>query len=269
MSGFHIVLPPLSIALDIPKNSQTWPSSVFSLVTAACLLPLGRVGDMYGGHLIFNGGIIWFFIWSLIAGFSKTYIQLVVFRAMQGIGCAACLPAGIMLLGKYYRPGPRKNLVFGFYGAFAPIGFFFGILVGGAAGQYLDWRWYFWIGAILLGVLSVVSILTLPKDKRDEGAADTTMDWLGTFTIVPGLILFVYALTDSSSAPDGWASPHIIATFVVGVVLLGVAVYTQGWVAKNPLLPGALFSAKYMKPLVFALFLSYGSFCVFLLYSSF
>ncbi|CAI4219631.1 unnamed protein product [Parascedosporium putredinis] len=95
------------------------------------------------------------------------------------------------------------------------------------------------------------------------------MDWLGVFTIVPGLVLFVYALTDSSSAPKGWASPHIIATFIIGVLLLAAAVYTQGWVSKYPLLPAALFSPKHMKLLIFALWLSYGSFGVFLLYSSF
>ena len=263
------MLPPLAAALEIPKNSQTWPSSVFSLVTGACLLPLGRVGDMYGGDVLYTGGMAWFFLWSLVAGFSKNYTQLVVFRAMQGLGCAACLPAGIMLLGKIYRPGPRKNLVFGIYGASAPIGFFFGILFGGAAGQYLTWRWYFWLGAIFLAVVCAISFLTVPRDKRDKNGPEIKMDWPGALTIVPGLVLFVYALTDSSSAPKGWASPHIIATFVIGVVLLCFAVYIQGWVSKNPLLPAALFSPKDMRPLVFALFLSYGSFGVFLLYSSF
>ncbi|SPO05254.1 related to multidrug resistance protein [Cephalotrichum gorgonifer] len=269
VSGFHIILPPLSQALSIPPESQTWPSSVFSLVTGSCLLPLGRLGDMYGGYVTFNAGLIWFGIWALAAGFSQNYIMLVCFRALQGLGCAAFLPAGIMLLGKTYRPGPRKNLIFGIYGAFAPIGFFFGILIGGASGQFLSWRWYFWIGAMVIAIITATSLLTIPRDYRGANTAGARMDWPGTLTIVPGLVLVVYALTDSSSAPNGWKSPYIIATLILGVLFLCAAVYLQGWVCSNPLLPADLFRPKYMKRMVFSLFLVYGAFGVWLFYSSF
>lgn len=270
MSGFHIVLPPLSEALSIPPASQTWPSSVFSLVAGSCLLPLGRLSDMYGGYLVFNCGLFWFGTWAMAAGFSSNYIMLVVFRALQGLGCAAFLPAGIMLLGKTYRPGPRKNLVFGIYGAFAPIGFFFGILIGGVAGQYLVWSWYFWIGAIVVAIIVAMSLVTIPQDYREANPGGVVkMDWAGALTIVPGLVLVVFALTDSSSAPKGWASPQIIVTLAVGVLFLCAAIYLQGWVCKNPLLPADLFRPKYMKPMVFSLFLVYGGFGIFLFYSSF
>ena len=85
--------------MDIPSNAETWPASVFSLVTGAFLLPLGRLADIYGGYIVFNVGLAWFVIWSLIAGFSQNYIMLIVCRALQGFGPAAFLPSGIMLLG--------------------------------------------------------------------------------------------------------------------------------------------------------------------------
>ncbi|KAK6216998.1 major facilitator superfamily transporter [Colletotrichum tabaci] len=282
VSGFHIILPPLASELDIPAASQTWPSSVFSLVTGAFLLPLGRLGDMYGGYLTFNAGLAWFFVWCLVAGFSNNYLMLIVCRALQGLGSAAYLPAGIMLLGKTYRPGPRKNLVFALYGAFAPVGFFFGILIGGVSGQFLSWRWYFWLGSIVLGIVAAVSFLTIPRDfrRRDGGGSgeesdddkrrrEIRMDWWGVATIVPGLLLVVYAVTDSSHAPDGWASPQIIVTLVLGVALLVAAWYVESRVAAQPLLPGDLFAPRSMKTLVAALFFAYGTFGLFLFYSSF
>ncbi|KAK1675282.1 major facilitator superfamily transporter [Colletotrichum godetiae] len=268
VSGFHIILPPLAEELDIPAASQTWPSSVFSLVTGAFLLPLGRLGDMYGGYLTFNVGLAWFFIWCLVAGFSNNYMMLIVCRALQGLGSAAYLPAGIMLLGKIYRPGPRKNLVFALYGAFAPIGFFFGILIGGVSGQFLNWRWYFWLGSIVLGVIAAVSFITIPRDYRDK-RQEIRMDWWGAATIVPGLLLVVYAITDSSHAPQGWASPQILVTLILGVVFLVAAWYVESRVSANPLLPGDLFAPKSMKTLVAALFFAYGTFGLFLFYSSF
>ncbi|KXH66785.1 major facilitator superfamily transporter [Colletotrichum salicis] len=268
VSGFHIILPPLAEELDIPAASQTWPSSVFSLVTGAFLLPLGRLGDMYGGYLTFNVGLAWFFIWCLVAGFSNNYMMLIVCRALQGLGSAAYLPAGIMLLGKIYRPGPRKNLVFALYGAFAPIGFFFGILIGGVSGQFLNWRWYFWLGSIVLGVIAAVSFITIPRDYRDK-RQEIRMDWWGAATIVPGLLLVVYAITDSSHAPQGWASPQILVTLILGVAFLVAAWYVESRVSANPLLPGDLFAPKSMKTLVAALFFAYGTFGLFLFYSSF
>ncbi|KAF3797700.1 Drug resistance protein [Colletotrichum gloeosporioides] len=268
VSGFHIILPPLAKELNIPAASQTWPSSVFSLVTGAFLLPLGRLGDMYGGYFVFNIGLAWFFVWCLIAAFSNNYLMLIFCRALQGLGSAAYLPAGIMLLGKIYRPGPRKNLVFALYGAFAPIGFFFGILIGGVSGQFLNWRAYFWLGSIVLGIITAVSFLTIPNDLREK-RQEISMDWWGVATIVPGLLLLVYAITDSSHAPQGWASPQIIVTLVLGVAFLVGAWYVEAKVASNPLLPADLFAPKSMKTLAFALFFAYGTFGLFLFYSSF
>lgn len=99
VSGFNILLPELTEALNIPANAQTWPASVFSLVTGAFLLPFGRLADMFGGYLVFNIGLAWFLIWSIIAGFSQNYVMLIVCRALQGFGPAAFMPSGIMLLG--------------------------------------------------------------------------------------------------------------------------------------------------------------------------
>ncbi|KAF4809082.1 Drug resistance protein [Colletotrichum siamense] len=267
VGGFHIILPQLASDLNIPSESQTWPSSVFSLVAGACLLPFGRVSEKFGGYITFNIGLGWFFLWTLLSGFSHNYVMLIACRAMAGLGVSAVLPAGMMMLGKTYRPGPRKNLVFALYGSFAPIGFFFGIFIGGLTGQYLSWRWYFWVGSMILGVLIAISFFSIPKDYGNKH--EVQMDWLGTVTIVPGLALLIYALTDSSQAPEGWKSPQILVTLIVGVLLLAIGFYIEKCVASSPLLPPDLFSTKYIKTLMLALWLTYGVFGLFLFYSSF
>lgn len=99
VSGFNVLLPALSEALHIPSQAETWPASVFSLVTGAFLLPAGRLADIFGGYIVFTVGLAWFVAWSLIAGFSQNYIMLILCRALQGFGPAAFMPSGIMLLG--------------------------------------------------------------------------------------------------------------------------------------------------------------------------
>lgn len=261
------MLPTISVELDIPKASQIWPSSVFSLVVGALLLPLGRLADKYGGFIVFNFGLIWFFIWTLVAGFSNNYTMLIAARALQGLGPAAFLPTGIMILGKIYRPGPRKNLIFSLYGAFAPLGFFLGVIVGGATAEYLSWRWYFWLGSIAIGLIAVASLFSVPMENSRN--KDVKMDYWGVATIVPALALIVFAVTDGAHAPRGWATHYIIVTFVLGVILLGMSVYVEGWVSSNPLLPGSLFKPKHMKTLVVSLTFAYGTFGIFMYYASF
>lgn len=95
------------------------------------------------------------------------------------------------------------------------------------------------------------------------------MDWLGFSTIVPGLMLVVFAITDSSHASEGWKTPYIYVTFILGCLFLGAAIYVEGWIAKTPLLPFDLFKVRHMKALVVALFFSYGVFGIYLFYASF
>ncbi|KAG6149577.1 hypothetical protein E4U37_006745 [Claviceps purpurea] len=268
IGGFNIVLPPIADALNIPASSRTWPAGVTNLTTAALLQPFARLCDLYGGRAVFLSGQIWLLIWSVISGFSQNTTMLITCRAMQGIGSAAFLPAGLAILSQMYRPGPRKNLVFAIYGAFACVGFYFGIFVGALTTEYLDWRWYFWVGAVIGVVIVISGFISIPRNLGDVNP-EAKMDWLGVITIVPGLVLVVFAFTDGGHAPNGWRTPYIYVTLILGVMFLAAAVYVQGWVSSQPLLPPALFKAKYMKRLMAALFLSYGVFGLFLFYSSF
>ncbi|KAI9654267.1 MAG: hypothetical protein M1831_005432 [Alyxoria varia] len=264
VSGFNVLVPTLMRTLSIPSASAVWPAAAFALVTASFLLPFGRLADMYGGRIVYLSGLIWFFVWSIIAGFSKNELMLDWCRAMQGLGPAAFLPSGIMLIGSIYRPGPRKNLVFSVYGGSAELGFFVGVLIAGLVGSFLPFGYYFWIGAILVLTTIVAAIFAIPKDRPSRPTVK--MDWLGASLAVPGLILTVFALTDGSHAPNKWATWYIPTTLVVGLALLSLAIYVEGYVAMYPLVPPSLFRVAYIKPLFLALFFNYGVLGVFLLY---
>ncbi|KAI2471077.1 MFS general substrate transporter [Annulohypoxylon bovei var. microspora] len=268
ISGFNIVLPSITEALQIPESQQTWPAGVTNLTTAALLLPFARLCTQHGGRVVFLGGHIWLLVWSIVCGFSKNPIMLIASRAMQGLGVAAFLPAGLTLLGEAYRPGPRKNLVFSLYGAAACVGFYFGIIMGAVTGQLADWRVYFFVGSAFVFLVVVAGFFAIPRHLSHDGS-DVLMDWWGVFTIVPGLILVVYALTDGGNAPDGWQTPYIYVMFIVGSLLLCAAVYVQGWVSAQPLLPADLFRPKFMKRISGFVFCGFGIFAIFLFYSSF
>jgi len=95
------------------------------------------------------------------------------------------------------------------------------------------------------------------------------MDWPGAILIVAGLILVTFSLIDSSHAPQRWKTPYIYLVFILGSLLLLSAIYIEGWVAEQPLLPPSLFKVPRMPALMLALFLTYGSLGIFLLYATF
>lgn len=223
---------------------------------------------MWGGYPVFLGGLAWLLIWSVIAGFSINPLMLDFCRALQGLGASAFLPTGVMLLGSIYRPGPRKNLVFALYGTSAVVGFFVGIFVAGIVGSFLRWGFYFWIGAILTAVTLATSIFSIPNDRKERLENRVSMDWLGAATIVSGLVLVVFAITESAHAEKGWRTPYIPSLFVCGCLLLSLAVYIEGWVAELPLLPPEVFAVPSMVPLILALFMLYGTWGIFSVYGT-
>ncbi|KAE8370382.1 major facilitator superfamily domain-containing protein [Aspergillus caelatus] len=267
ISGSNVLVPTLVKELHIPEASVVWPSTALSLVVTSTLLIFGRLGDMYGGYVVYLAGAGWLAASSILAGFSQTWLMLIICRALQGFALAAFLPSGIMILGSTYRPGPRKNLIFSVYGACAALGFFAGIFFSGLCSQFLSWRWYFFIGAILSAVTFISSYFSVPSDFAERKKANVKMDWAGCCLSVPGAVLLVFSIAESSYAPQGWKTPYIPVCFSLGVIFLGLMVYVEGWVVKDPLLPGDLFAVKYLTPLVIALLCLYGSLGIYFLYA--
>ncbi len=268
VSGFTVILPTLVRELEIPQAAQVWPATAFSLVIASTLLVFGRLGDMWGGYPVYLAGLSWLLVWSIIAGFSINPLMLDFCRALQGLGASAYLPTGVMLMGTVYRPGPRKNLVFAIYGTCAVLGFYLGIFVAGAVGQYLYWGWYFWIGSGLTALTIVSAIFSVESDRQQRLANKIKMDYWGAITIVSGLVLVVFSITQSAHAEQRWRTPYIPVLFVVGVLCLIAAIYVEGWVAELPLLPGDLFAHNALAQLVVSLMLLYGTLGIYLLYGT-
>lgn len=232
-------------------------------------------------------------MWALAGGFAPDWRAVVACRALQGLGAAAVLPASVALLARAYdRPGRRKNVVFGAYGACAPLGFLLGIALAGCAAQLGDWRRYNWAGAAIAAAVFGAGLVAVPRRwdgpehmaksgvlERGEmnhspqvtpppSEQKSGMDWLGVFTIVSGLILTVFGLTEASNSELGFRTPYVGVTLGLGVVFLILAFYVEGWVSTCPLLPFDLFKTRMIRPLCLALFLGYGVFGIFLFYTS-
>jgi MFS family permease len=204
-------------------------------------LVAGRLGDIFGHTLLFILGYAWFGLWSLIAGVAVYSHSLVFFafcRAMQGIGPAVLMPCSLAILGRTYKPGRRKEMVFAIFGAVAPGGFVIGAVFSSLLAQLAWWPWTYWCMAITCSVLSVLAIWIIPAPADDDGgssdAGNQPFDYLGAITGVSGLVLFNVAWNQAPNV--GWQSPYVVVLLVLGLLFFA-AFYIVERKVRQPLVP--------------------------------
>src|SRR6266542_652592 len=164
--------------------------SKFSWVVTAYLLastvvgPLyGKIGDLYGRKTVLQSAIVIFLLGSALCGISQNMTELIVFRALQGLGGGGLFVVTIAVIGDIIPPRDRGRYQ-GFFGAVFGVSTVIGPLLGGFFVDNLSWRWIFYvnlpIGAVALGVIAAAAVL-LPLFVLAERRAAEPILPLGLF----------------------------------------------------------------------------------------
>jgi EmrB/QacA subfamily drug resistance transporter len=195
----------------------------------------GKLGDMYGRKRIFLAGIVIFLVGSVLCGLAESMDQLIVFRAIQGLGAGGLVSIPLAAIGDLVPPRELGKWIgySGFVFAFASVA---GPLLGGVFAQHASWRWAFLVN-VPVGVISFVVVwrrLQLPP-RRTEHA----IDYLGA-ALLTGAVGCVVLLTSWGGSREPWDSPVIIGLGVGALVLLALLVVRERR-APEPVLPPRLF----------------------------
>ncbi|KAG8819832.1 hypothetical protein FRC19_009491 [Serendipita sp. 401] len=173
-------------------------------------------------------------IFTLGCGFSATAIQLIVLRAMSGIGQAATVPAAIGILAHSFPPSRARSTAFATFAAGAPLGACLGMIFGGVMSQYASWKGVFYLSAGIGALVLVAGIFSIGKDPSQH-EVDTRVDWLGAFLVTAGLVLLTYALSDGPT--QGWSSGLIISCLVLSVVFVSLFLLWERHLINNTTFP--------------------------------
>jgi EmrB/QacA subfamily drug resistance transporter len=209
------------------------------LLTSTVSTPLwGKLGDQYGRKFFFQAAIVIFVVGSALAGFSHTMTQLIMFRALQGLGGGGLMVGAQTIIGDVVSPRERGRYM-GLFGAMFALATAIGPLIGGLCVTYLSWRWVFYIN-LPLGILALfVTGTALPSALR---RVHHTIDYAGTALLsaaATALILFASLGGISWS----WTSTQSLALAVGGVVLTLLFLLTEHR-AQEPVIPLKLFRIK-------------------------
>lgn len=201
INGLVIVgLPTIAADLNLPESLAFWPSSVNNLGTAATLLLAGSIADAFGARTVDLAGCFAISTFMLGAAGSTTGYQLVAMRAIQGVGTALHFSSSVALVTQAIPRGRSRNIAFACLGLSQPLGFSFGLVIGGILIDASGWRtgWYIY-GSISL-FLSFVGLWALPHDpenltlKARLSRVRTKIDWIGALLITAFMAMLCYLL---------------------------------------------------------------------------
>jgi MFS family permease len=184
-------------------------------------------------------GLFWLSVWTLAIGLGQSFIQLTIFRGIQGIGAAMTVPSAIGIISSYFT-GADRTRGLSIYAASGTLGFCAGLILGGFLTSSLGWRFIFFIIIIITGGLCALGMIVLPKDPPiDKQRAK--MDYLGAILSTAGLILLQFVL--SSGGVYGWGTPFVIVLLVLSIALLAAFTLLEKYI-NDPLMPLSLWKIR-------------------------
>ncbi|GIF49122.1 EmrB/QacA subfamily drug resistance transporter [Asanoa ferruginea] len=225
-------------------NHFTWVVTAYVLGTTVSTPIWGKLGDLYGRKSVFLTSIIIFLIGSALCGMAGSamlggtadgMIELIGFRAVQGLGAGGLMVGVMAIIGDLVPPRERGRYQ-GMIAGIMAIAMVAGPLVGGFITDNLSWRWAFYVNLPLGGValLVLATRMHLPRYRTEH-----RIDYLGAGLLSVGITALVLITTWGGNQYD-WGSPQILGLAALTVVSLAVFGVVERR-APEPILPLHLF----------------------------
>jgi len=236
----NVALPQIQADLSADVSGVQWVVEAYSLFLASLMLVGGSLGDRFGLKRIFAIGIALFAAASMWCGLAPNATQLIVARAVQGIGGALLTPGSLAIIRATFSAA-RRGRAIGLWSGFSAITSALGPLLGGWLVQHVSWRWVFFIDIPL--ALVVLAVLFLPLRHlstvaTNESGVARGLDWPGALLTTLGLGGLVFGLVESNTL--GLSNRFVLLAIGVGLLALIAFVFVEVRSA-SPMMPLKLF----------------------------
>uniref|UniRef100_A0A0W0G9H5 Putative MFS general substrate transporter n=1 Tax=Moniliophthora roreri TaxID=221103 RepID=A0A0W0G9H5_MONRR len=235
-----------TIGADFNEYQQTsWLVTSYLLTYTAFLPVVSKLTDIVGRKPVLIVSTLFFMLWSGACGGAKSMTQLIVFRALQGIGGSAIYSGVVVTISTIV---PREKV-----GAYTPIiGTVFaassvsGPLIGGAIVQHVHWGWIFFVNLPIGAVAS--SLLFYALSDPDLGPMSIQkisqrIDWIGSFLLLAASVLLAFSLQVGGTDGYPWVSVQVLAPLIISFCILPVFAFVETR-HPEPVIPLRLFRVR-------------------------
>ena len=225
----NVALPALQSALGATLADVQWVVESYALFLAALLLIGGSLGDRYGRRRIFAGGVVLFAAASAWCGLAPDIRQLIVARAIQGVGGALLVPGSLALISANFSDRERGRAI-GTWSGFTSITAAIGPVLGGWFTEHGSWHWVFFINVPIGLAVLLLTLWKVPAGRvGDQGHP---FDWPGGLMTALALGGIVFGLIESAPVAGAVGAGTLIALF-----------YWEAH-ASSPMMPLRLFRSR-------------------------
>ncbi|WP_432116887.1 MFS transporter [Streptomyces sp. bgisy032] len=231
VSVVNVALPSMRTGLGLGEQGLQWVVNAYAIAFAGFMLLGGRAGDLYGRKRMFLLGLGLFTLASLAGGLAQTEWQLLLARAVQGLGAAVLAPSTLTILMASVPEGAARARAIGTWTAVGAGGGAAGGLVGGLLIEALSWRWVLLINVPVGAVALVAAAWFLTESRAGDGRR---LDLPGALLVTAGLATLAYGI--SRTEAEGWTAPATLLPLLAGLVLLGAFLAVEAR-TPSPLMP--------------------------------
>jgi len=217
----------------------SWVYAIYMLATAVSTPIYGKLADLFGRKKVLLIGATIFLVGSALCGIVTSMEQLIVFRALQGLGAGAIMPITMTIIGDLYSEVKDRAKAQGWISAVWGISGVIGPLVGGFLVDSLSWRYIFFLN-VPFGIIACLMIVIYYKESVKP--AKHHIDYLGATVFSLSAIALLYALLTGSSK-NNWGDMSIISLLIFAVVSFIIFLFIEKK-SPEPLIPLALFANR-------------------------
>ena len=220
-------------------NHYSWVFSAY-LVTSTVTVPVwGKLSDLYGRRLLYQIGIGVFLLGTLLSGLSGSMAQLIIFRAIQGLGAGALVPLGMTIIGDAFTLEERAKMQAYFSGVWG-LSSVVGPVIGGFITDQISWRWVFFVN-LPIGILAAIIIgFALKEPKVTQ---KPKIDYWGAISLMAAISLLMLGMVEGGNSLATLFSVENLLILGGGVLLLVLFVLVEQRAA-DPIIPFKLFENK-------------------------
>jgi EmrB/QacA subfamily drug resistance transporter len=227
-----VALPAIQGDLHMSQAHLTWIVNAYLITFGGFLLLAGRLGDLLGRRSVFLAGIAAFTAASALCAVAESSTMLIVARLLQGVGAAVCSSVVLAIVASEFREPAERAKAMSMYMVVSLSGGSFGLLVGGALVQALDWHWIFAVN-LPIGLVAFVAARALVA--RDKGLGlRAGVDVFGSLLVTGAVMLLAYTIVTASDS--GWTSLRTLGLGGVVAGLLAAFLVLESRL-ENPIMP--------------------------------
>jgi EmrB/QacA subfamily drug resistance transporter len=234
-SVVNVALPAIQQDLTASVAAMQWVINAYALLLASLTLVAGSTGDRFGRRRVFMQGIVLFMGASIWCGLAPDIWQLIIARAVQGIGGAMMVPSSLAIISAVFDTDERGKAI-GTWAGFSAITAALGPVLGGWLVDAVSWRAIFFINVPLALVTLFITLRHVPESRAEQ--QDSALDWRGALLAVLGLAALTYGLIAASEL--GWDNPAVIGSLIIAVPILAAFLWVEARTS-SPMMPLKLF----------------------------